>query len=87
MSRHTKSEKVAVPPLQSTRTLDQLRERIRFLHYSLETEKAYLYSARFFIHWHDGNGMKHPRDMGKPEVVALLTMLAVESRVSPATHR
>ena len=36
----------------STRLLDQLRERIRYLHYSLQTEKAYLYWARFFIRWH-----------------------------------
>lgn len=32
-----------LPPLQSKRLLDQLRERIRFLHYSLRTEDAYLY--------------------------------------------
>src|SRR4051812_10396252 len=88
MSRYTKSEKVTAPPLQSTRILDQLRERIRHLHYSLQTEKAYLYWARFFIRWHGRNGgMKHPRDMGQPEVEAFLTMLAVERRVSPATHR
>jgi len=30
------------PPLQSKRLLDQLRERIRYLHYSLKTEEAYL---------------------------------------------
>ena len=30
------------PVLQSTRLLDQVRERIRYLHYSLATEKIYL---------------------------------------------
>ena len=29
--------------LQSTRLLDQVRERIRCMHYSLKTEKACLY--------------------------------------------
>ncbi|MEP6772980.1 MAG: integron integrase [Polaromonas sp.] len=68
--------------------LDQLRERIRYLHYSLQTEKAYLYWARFFIRWHARpGGMRHPRDMGQAEVEAFLTMLANERQVSPATHR
>ena len=40
--------KPGAPPLQSARLLDQVRERIRHLHYSLKTEKAYLYWIRFF---------------------------------------
>jgi len=71
------------PPLQSARLLDQVRERARYLHYSLSTEKAYLYWIRFFIRWH---GLKHPRDMGSPEVQAFLTMLATQRRVSSSTH-
>ena len=43
--------KPGAPPLQSTRLLDQVRERIRYLHYSLKTEKTYLYRTRFFIRW------------------------------------
>ena len=35
------------PPLQSLRLLDQVRERIRYLHYSLSTEKTYLYCPVF----------------------------------------
>jgi Phage integrase, N-terminal SAM-like domain len=31
--------------------------------------------------------MRHPRDMGKAEVEAFLTMLANERQVAPATHR
>ena len=57
--------KPGIPPLQSTRLLDQLRERIQYMHYSLSTEKGYLYWVRFFIRWHGRNGqMKHPRSMG-----------------------
>jgi site-specific recombinase XerD len=75
------------PPLQSTRLLDQVRERIRYLHYSLSTEKVYLYWIRFFIRWHGRNGqMKHPREMGAPEVEAFLTMLATDRSVSTSTH-
>ena len=71
------------PPLQSTRLLDQVRERARYLHYSLSTEKVYLYWVRFFIRWH---GVRHPRDMGPREVEAFLTMLATERKVSASTH-
>jgi integron integrase len=79
--------KPGTPPLQSTRLLDQLRERIRYMHYSLSTEKVYLYWVRFFIRWHGRGGqMKHPRAMGAPEVEAFLTMLATERNVSASTH-
>jgi integron integrase len=77
-----------VPPrihqvFQSTRLLDQVRERARYLHYSLRTEDAYVYWVRFFVRWH---GMKHPRDMAAPEVQSFLTMLASERHVSSSTH-
>ena len=75
------------PPLQSTRLLDQVRERIRYLHYSLSTEKVYLYWVRFLTRWHGRDGaMKHPRDMGARQVEAFLTMLAMERNVSASTH-
>jgi integron integrase len=88
MNRYMKNPKVGAPALQSTHLLDQLRERIRYLHYSLQTEKAYVYWARFFVRWHGRSGeMRHPRTMGQAEVEAFLTMLASERQVSPATHR
>ena len=66
MYGYIESDKVATPVLRSVRLLDQLRERIRYLHYSLQTEKAYLYWPRFFIRWHGRNSsMRHPKDMGK----------------------
>ncbi len=74
-------------PLKSIRLLDQVRERIRYLHYSLSTEKVYLYWVKFFVRWHGRDGrMKHPRDMGPREVEAFLTMLATERKVSKSTH-
>jgi integron integrase len=72
------------PPLQSNRLLGQLRERLRYMHYSLRTEQTYVHWARFFIHFH---GLRHPGGMGKPEVEAFLSMLANERHVSVSTHR
>jgi integron integrase len=72
------------PPLRSSRILGQLRERIRYLHYSLRTEQSYVSWARAFIHFH---GMRHPREMGKPEVEAFLSMLATQRKVAVSTHR
>ena len=69
--------------LKSSRLLDQLRERIRYLHYSLRTEEAYVYWVRDYIRW---NGLRHPRDMGAPEVESYLTGLATQRRVSASTH-
>ena len=61
MYRYIESDKVAAPVLRTVRLLDQLRERIRYLHYSLQTEKAYLCWARFFIRWHGRHGaMRRP---------------------------
>ena len=75
------------PPLQSTRLLDQVRERIRYLHYSLSTEKNYLYWIRFFIRQQAVNGqMRHPSSMGTTEVEAFLTHLATDRKVSTSTH-
>lgn len=72
------------PPLQSKRLLDQLRERIRYLHYSLKTEEAYLFWSRAYIRFH---GVRHPKDMGAAEVEAFLTHLTNTRRVSVSTHK
>ena len=50
------SMKPRAPVLQSVRLLDQVRERIRYLHYSLGTEKTYLHWVTFFVRWHGRNG-------------------------------
>jgi site-specific recombinase XerD len=79
--------KPGTPPLQSIRVLDQLRERIRYMHYSLSTEQVYVYWVRFFIRWSGHGGqMRHPRELGASEVEAFLSMLATERKVSASTH-
>ena len=39
--------KPGMPTLQSARLLDQVRERVPYLYYSLKAEKAYLYWILF----------------------------------------
>ena len=64
-----KSVKKHMPPVRSARILDQLRERIRYLHHSLRTGKAYVYRARAFIRFHD---VCRPAEMGKTKIDAYL---------------
>jgi integron integrase len=71
-------------PLRSVRLLDQVRERIRYMHYSHRTEKTYVFWIRNFIRYHR---LRHPRLMGSPEVEQYLTYLANERKVAIATHR
>jgi integron integrase len=73
-----------LPPLRSLRLLDQLRERIRYQHYSIRTEQAYVYWVDAFIRFH---GMRHPAEMAGPEVESFLSWLANERDVAPATHK
>ncbi|WP_228131783.1 phage integrase N-terminal SAM-like domain-containing protein, partial [Acinetobacter baumannii] len=42
-----------------------MRERIRYLHYSLRTEQAYVNWVRAFIRFH---GVRHPATLGSSEV-------------------
>ena len=59
-------------------------ERIRYLHYSLPTEQAYVHWVRAFIRFH---GVRHPATLGSSEVEAFLSWLANERKVSVSTHR
>src|SRR5262245_5714098 len=66
------------------RLLEQLRGRIRYLHYSISTEDAYVGWVRRFILFHD---KRHPASMGAAEVEAFLSYLANERNVSASTHQ
>ena len=63
--------------------LEVARDRMRTLHLSLRTEKAYLQWMRRYVKFH---GQRHPREMGSAEVESFLTHLAVALRVSAATQ-
>src|SRR5580704_10114090 len=73
-----------LPALKSVKLLDQLRERIRHLDYSLRTEDTYVHWARAFIRFH---GLRHPATLGGPEVEAFLSWLANSRKVSASTHK
>lgn len=60
-----------------------MRDRIRVKHYSIRTEKTYLAWIRRFILFH---GKRHPNEMGKAEVEAFLTHLAVDRHVAASTQ-
>ena len=68
-----------LPPLKSLRLLDQVRERIRYLHYSLSTERAYVQA---YVHWirtyvrH--HRLRDPKHTGEAEVEAFLSWLAAD---------
>jgi integron integrase len=59
------------------------RERIRTRHLAFRTEQAYLQWMRRYVKFH---GRRHPRSMGRPEVEAFLTHLAVKARVGASTQ-
>lgn len=63
--------------------LDRVSEKLRLGHYSLRTEKSYIAWIKRFIVF---NGKQHPKLMGKPEIEAFLTHLAVERHVAAATQ-
>ena len=63
--------------------LDRLRDKIRVMHYSSKTEDAYASWVKRFILFHH---KRHPQDMGKKEIEAFLTFLAVQKKVSPTTQ-
>jgi integron integrase len=62
---------------------DQLREKIRLKNYSIRTEKAYTDWYQRFVRFH---GLKHPREMGTPEIEKFLTRLVMEKNVSASTQ-
>lgn len=81
--------KPGTPSLQSTRLLDQMRERIQCMHYKLRTEKNYLYWIRFFILWSatQSGGMRHPRELGVADVEAFFIHAGqgTQGRIGSAT--
>jgi site-specific recombinase XerD len=68
---------------QPSRLLDQVRESLRLRHFSLSTEKSYVYYIRDFILLHD---KRHPKDMGAAEVRTYLSHLATNRHVAASTQ-
>jgi hypothetical protein len=64
------------------RLLDRIPERLRWKHYSIRNEQAYVDGIKRFILFH---GERHPGAMGKAEVERFFTHLAVERNVAAST--
>ncbi len=78
-----KTSTAPLPPLRSVKVLDQLRERIRYLHYSLRTEQAYVHWVRAFIRFH---GVRHPATLGSSEVEAFLGSMPFPVEIDSTTN-
>lgn len=65
------------------RLLEQVRTRIRYLHYSLQTERTYIHWIKRYIYFHN---KRHPKDMAEPDIVAFLNHLATKKQVSASTQ-
>jgi len=63
--------------------LDIVKDTVRFKHYSLSTERTYVYWIKQYIFFHD---KKHPKEMGKDEIEEFLTSLAIKNRVASSTQ-
>lgn len=73
----------------------QLREVMRFFHYSPRTEETYWQWIVRYLRFHrqpgapvgqETGGWRHPRELGAEAIVAYLTHLAVADRVAVATQ-
>ena len=82
-AKAAKLSSAEVVPNPKARLLDQVREVIRFKHYSIRTEDAYVQWIKRFIFFH---GKRHPREMGATEIEAFLTDLAVRGKVAASTQ-
>ena len=65
------------------RLLDEVRHRLRTLHYSYRTEQQYLGWIRRFILF---SGRRHPATLGAAEIEAYLSHLATDRKVSASTQ-
>lgn len=68
------------PPVK---LMDQIRQRMRYKHYALATEKAYCYWIKRFILFHS---KRHPSLMGGPEIAAFLSHIAANENVAVSTQ-
>jgi integron integrase len=81
--RHEEHRQPNHTPPAPPKLLDRVRQAIRTRHYSPRTEQAYVHWIRRYIFFHK---VRHPADMGKEELNAFLSHLAVKEGVSASTQ-
>lgn len=64
---------------QKPKLLQQVRHAIRTRHCGRRTEEAFLHLVKRFVLL---GGVRHPAEMGEPEITAFLSHLALRGRVS-----
>ena len=69
--------------MSKPKLLDQVRDKIRFKHYSIRTEKTYIDWIKRYIYF---NNKQHPNKLGAEEIEKYLSFLAVERNVSSSTQ-
>lgn len=73
-----------LPSVRESRQIDQVRERIRYLHCSLSTGWAYAQWITASVNFH---GFWHPVQMGGARVEGSLVWLVAERNASGSAHR
>jgi len=68
---------------EGPRLLERLDDALHARHYSQRTAKVYRVWVKRFVYFH---GLRHPTEMGEPEINAFLTHLAVADKVSASTQ-
>ncbi|HYE05401.1 MAG TPA: integron integrase [Planctomycetota bacterium] len=71
------------PPAWLPVLTDAVRQTTRTRHYSYRTEQAYL---QWILRYVEHHAWRRPSQMGKPEVEAFLTHLAVDRKVAASTQ-
>jgi len=68
--------------------MDRVRDKMRLLHMSVRTEKAYVQWIERFLRFHRSRvgQWRHPQEMGNPEINQFLTYLAVKKKVAASTQ-
>lgn len=69
--------------MSSEKLLERARQILRRKHYAYRTEQRYLAWINRFIRFH---GKRHPTHMGRAEIEAFLTHLAVKEKVAASTQ-
>ncbi len=77
------SPSIAPTAGRQPKVLDRLRGALRARHYSPRTEQTYCHWVKRFVFFHH---VRHPAEMGEPEVNAFLTSLAMKGKVSASTQ-
>jgi site-specific recombinase XerC len=93
MAKASYGRKELLTPNPKAPLREQVREVLRFHHYSLRTERAYWQWIRRYLAFHRSpdhsgpqKGWRHPKTMGAPEVAQFLAHLAVAGNVAASTQ-